>query len=489
MTLSIRLTLLLLAVFMALCGALLHHSIRSADRYFQHVTQEVSAPIAMYVAENRPPFRDGAFDAGQFDALARTAMILNPSIEVYALDPAGRVLAHGDSARPLMRSRIDLSPLRRFIDRSDERPLLADDPRDATARRIFSAAAVGPPSRPWGYVYVVLDSSKRQAMTARAWPEHAPTIAAGGIAVILLAGFVVAALLFGRLALPLRSLAREVSEFEVEISRRRNDSRQVERDEIAQLRLGFQRLRSRITAQIQVLQLADASRREWIAHLSHDLRAPLATMQAHLETVLRRDGNANTSERREGLARALIHCAQVRRLLDELFESARLEAPTLELHLECFALGELAQDAALGLREAAQAQGIRIECAIDAADSLVRGDIGLFERLTNNLLTNALKASERGTVVRLEVRRLGQIVVLTVSNIGEPPTADMIRVFNEAREPAIGASGLGLRIIAQILRLHALRSRVEALADAGTLIRIEVPAAVDEAAAHPALAR
>lgn len=487
MTLSTRLTLLLLAVFLGLCGALLHHSIRTADRYFQHVTQELSAPIAMYVAENRSPFRDGAFDAGRFQALARTAMILNPSIEVYALDADGRVLAHGDSARPLMRNRVDLAPLRIFIGRSGDRPLLADDPRDATARRIFSAAAVGPRARPWGYVYVVLDGSKRQAMTARAWPEHAPTIAAGGIAVILLGGFVVAALLFGRLALPLRSLAREVFEFEAKMSRRRSDSRQIERDEIAQLRRGFQRLRSRITAQVQALQLADAARREWIAHLSHDLRTPLATMQAHLETVLRRDGSASTSDRREGLARALIHCTQVRRLLAELLESARLEAPTLELDVECFALGELAQDAALGLRATAHAKGVRIECAIDAADSLVRGDIGLFERLISNLLTNALKAARRGTVVGLEVCRVGRTVVLTVSNVGEPPTADMIRVFNEAREPAIGASGLGLRIIAQILRLHALRSRVDAAAGAGTLIRIEVPDAVDEAAAHPAM--
>lgn len=489
MTLTTRLTILLLAVFLGLCGVLLHHSIRTADRHFQHVTQELSAPIAMYVAENRPPFRDGAFDAGQFDALARTAMILNPSIEVYALDPAGRILAHGESARPLARSRVDLSPLRQFIGRSSERPLLADDPRDAAATRIFSAAAVGPTTRPWGYVYIVLDSSKRQAMTARVWPDHAPTIAAGGIAVILLAGFVVAALLFGRLALPLRSLAREVCEFEAQILPRQSDARRIERDEIARLRLGFQRLRSRITAQVQALRLADASRREWIAHLSHDLRTPLATMQAHLETVLRRDGSASTSERREGLARALLHCTQVRRLLAELFESARLEAPTLELHAECFALGELAQDAALGLGEAAEAKGVRIECAIDAADSTVRADIGLFQRLIDNLLTNALKASQRGTVVGLGVCRVGRTIVLTVSNIGEPPTADMIRVFNDAQEPAIGASGLGLRIIAQILRLHGLRSRVGAAADAGILIRIEVPSAADESEAHPALAQ
>lgn len=490
MTLTSRLTLLLLAAFIVLGGVLVHQSIRTADRYFQDVTQELSAPIAMYIAESRPPFRDGVFDAERFRELAATAMILNPSIEVYALDPAGRILAHGDDARPLARGRVDLAPLEQFMrPGAAEHPLLGDDPRDAAARRIFSAAAVGPPAKPWGYVYIILDSSTRQETTARAWPQHAPAFAGGGIAVILLAGFVVAALLFGRLALPLRSLAREVSEFEAAVLSRPSDARRPERDEIARLRQGFQRLRARITAQMQALQRADASRREWIAHLSHDLRTPLSTLQAHLETVLRRDGVASTSERREGLARALLHCTQIRRLLAELFESARLEAPTLELHVERFTLGELAQDAALGLRDTAGMKSVRIECEIDAADSTVNTDIGLLQRLIDNLLTNAIKAAPRGSVVVLGVRRGGDTIILTVSDRGVGPTADMFRVFNLAEDPATDASGLGLRIVVQILRLLGLRSRVDAAVGGGSFVRIEIPAAAVEANVQPALLR
>lgn len=488
MTLTTRLTLLLLAVFVTLCAVLLHQSARIADRYFQSVTQELSAPIAMYIAQHRPPFRDGAFDAAQFRELARTAMILNPSTEVYALDAAGRILAYGEGARRPERNRVDLSPLRQFIAGADNLPLAGDDPRDATARRIFSVAAVGPPERPWGYVYVILDGGRRQAITAQVWADEVPAFAGGGIAAILLAGFVVAALLFGRLALPLRSLARAVGEFEEEVAARGGDQRLAERDEIARLRLGFQRLRSRIAAQMQALRRADTSRREWIAHLSHDLRTPLATLQALLETVLRRDGSASTSERREQIARALLHCTQIRRLLAELFESARLEAPTLELHTERFALGELAQDAALALREGAEAKGVRIECDIDASDTAVNADIGLFQRLTDNLLTNAVNASQRGAVVGLGVHRAGGSLVLSVRNSGAPAT-DMIRVFNDAREPLFGTPGLGLRIIAQILRLHGLRSRVDATDAAGTLIRIWIPAVTDDPKARPVLAR
>lgn len=491
MTLTWRLTLLLLAVFVGLSGVLLYHSLKTADRYYQDITQELSAPIAMYVAENRPPFRDGVFDALAFRELARTAMVLNPSVEVYALDTSGRILALGESTHPLARDRVELAPLRKFIGRAGHRGdlLVGDDPRDAQARRIFSAATVGPPQRPWGYVYVILDSSARQETIARALPVHAFTFAGGGIVVILLSGFIVAALLFGRLALPLRSLAHEVSSFEAQVSARRSDPPRIERDEIARLRLGFERLRLRVSKQMQALQLADASRREWIAHLSHDLRKPLSTLRSHLEAVLRRDGIASTSERREGIARALIHCEQISRLLAELFESARLEAPTLELHRECFALAELAQDAALGFRDAAEAKGVRIECEIEASDSTIEADIGLFQRLIDNLLTNAVKASQGDSAVILSVRRMSRMVVLTVSDTGAGPTSNMLRVFNDAAEPTIGASGLGLRIIAQILRLHGLQSRIEAAINGGTLIRIDVPAAADEAMMQSAPSR
>lgn len=483
MTLTTRLTLILLAVFVGLCAALLHQSVKTTDRYFQDVTQELSAPIAMYIAENRPPFHDASFDPVSFRDLAATAMILNPSIEVYALDPAGRVVGFAESVRPLVRGRVDLGPLKQFIAGGADGLLLGDDPRDASAERIFSAAAVGPPQRPWGYIYIILDSSARQATTAQAWPEHALTFAGGGIAVTLLAGLLVTALLFGRITLPLRALAREASEFETRLLPARNsDGPRKERDEIARLRAGFERLRSRITTQVQALRLADKSRREWIAHLSHDLRTPLTTLQAHLETVLRRDGSASASERREGLARALLHCRHIRQLLAELFESARLEAPTLDLRIECFTLAELVQDAALSFRGAAEAQGTGIECHIEECDSSIRADIGLFQRLIENLLTNALKASRCGGAVLLNVGRVRETVVLAVSNTGAEPTADMLRVFNGLQEPALGASGLGLRIIAQILRLHGLRSRVEPVMGGGSLIHIEIPAATPEAA-------
>jgi signal transduction histidine kinase len=476
-SLGARLSILAALWFAAFAAVLAYVSMQASDTYFQDVTQELSAPMAMYVARDRSPFRDGAVDADQFRALAETAMILNPAIELYALDADGSIVAAGTDIHSLARSRVDLGPVRRFIGQSGERPIVGDDPRDPGARRIFTAAASGPADRPTGYIYAILDSGARQRLSQRAWPAYLQGIAGAGVGLALLAGIVLATLLYARVTRPLSMLAKDVSNFEAEVLYAGREQRPPAGDEIGRLKQGFTELRERITAQMRALQASDASRREWVAHLSHDLRTPLAKLHAHLESALRREAVAVASERRESLARALLHCTEVRKLLADLFESARLDVPSLELNRETFSLGELAQDTAVGLRDVASARGVRLECDVLSLDIEVVADVGLVQRLIDNLLTNAITATQSDAAIAVAVRRVGQWVELEVSDRGPGPTPDMLQVFNEAREPPAGVAGLGLRIVAQILRLHGMHAVAQRRAGGGTTIRVFMHAA------------
>lgn len=478
MSLGARLALLAALFFAAFSVVLAYVTVEASDRYFQDVTQELNGSMAMYIARDRSPFRDGAIDTEKFRALAATAMILNPSIELYALDARGRIVAAGGVGHALARERVDLAPVQRFVAQAGPGPILGDDPRDASARRIFTAAAAGPPDKPTGYIYAILDSGARQHLSRRAWPLYLQGIAGAGFGLTLLAGVLVAVLLYARVTRPLRRLAREVSQFQQQVLFAGQPPRSVSDDEIRRLDQGFADLRTRIYEQMQTLQTSDMARREWIAHLSHDLRTPLAKLNAHLEQALRREATAPASERRESLARALLHCTEIRRLLGDLFESARLDAPSLELNRERFSLGELAQDSAIGLRDVAASRGVRIECSVADEDLDVNADPGLVQRLIDNLLTNAVKASRRDAVVALGVRRREQQIELELNDRGSGPTPEMLQVFNDGREPLTGGAGLGLRIVAQILRLHAMRAEVQSRTGGGSTIRVALPAAV-----------
>lgn len=485
MSLGGRLAVLAALFFAAFSVVLAYVTVESSDRYFQDVTQELNGPMAMYIARDRSPFRDGVVNIEQFRALAATAMILNPAIELYALDADGRIVAAGGDGRALVRQHIDLAPLRRFIERSGPGPLLGDDPRDATARRIFTAAAAGPTENPTGYIYAILDSGARQHLSRRAWPLYLQGIAGAGFVLAILAGVIVAMLLYARVTRPLRRLAQQVSQFQEQVLFAGQPRRAVSEDEIHRLEQGFTDLRTRISEQMQALQASDVARREWIAHLSHDLRTPFAKLNAHLEQALRREAVAPASERRESLARALLHCTEIRRLLGDLFESARLDAPTLELNRERFSLGELAQDSAIGLRDVAASRGVCIECVASNDDFDVYADLGLMQRLIDNLITNAIKASRGDAIVMLVARRGERQVELEVSDRGGGPTREMELVFNEGREPLPGSAGLGLRIVAQILRLHGMRSSVQSRQDGGTTIRVSLSAADDAMSVSP----
>jgi len=480
--LGLRLALVLLVIFALAATTAVVSGLNTADQYFQSETQALGAPIAMYIVENRSPFLDGKFHAEQFRDLARSAMVLNPAIDIYALDVSGRVLAQSGEGRVLARGRIDLAPLHRFLTGDRPERLLGDDPRHATRQRVFSAAAAGPAQSPWGYVYVVLDSGARTDLSARPVLEKLEFFAGGGLAAILLAGFAAATLMFARLTKPLRALAREMTAFEVEMPPRVQDLAPRARDEVTGLRHVFGRLRDRVTEQMRVLRQVDTARREWIAHLSHDLRTPLAALHAQLERALGQDGTFSAGERREAIVRGLWHCGQIRRLLDALLECARLEAPTLELRPELFELTELAQDSTAGLQQTALADDVQLRFEAGTPGSaIVHADIALFQRLLDNLLTNAVKTSRRGGQVVVSVGRIGSVVMLTVTDSGNGPTADMQAVLNAGGEPSMGASGLGLRIVGRILRLHELQSRVETAVNGGSRVTIEVPAAGDAA--------
>lgn len=476
MTLALRLTLLLSAVFVFAGVVAVVHGVRVSERHFQAETQILGAPVAMYIAQQRSPFRNGSFDAARFADVTRSAMILNPATDVYALDRIGRVIAHGGEGAVLSRGRVALAPIRRFLGGDNHPPLLGDDPRHASRQAVFSVAVAGPPEQPWGYVYVILDGGARTAASASGLWERVKDTAGGSLAVLLLAGFSVGALLFFRLTMPLRALAREMSTFAPGATSAEIAARDARRDEIASLRRSFGLLRARVSDQMEALRGADAARREWVAHLSHDLRAPLAALQSHLEKALQQDAASSASERREAIARGLLHSGKLQRLLDQLFESARLDAPRYELRRETFDFAELVLDIVAGQRGLADRAAVEVCGPPDCPGSAwIDADISLFQRLIENLLVNALKASPRGGRVDVGVHRSGGMVLLTVADSGEGPTPDMIGVFNEGREPAIGAAGLGLRIVLRILRLHGLHSHVDRVIGGGSSVTIEIP--------------
>ena len=206
----------------------------------------------------------------------------------------------------------------------------------------------------------------------------------------------------------------------------------------------------------------EASRRDLIAWISHDLRTPLAGLRAMAESL--EDGVAEDPPRYYARMRAQVDHLSV--MVDDLFELSKIQTGTMPLAMEHIALYDLVSDAVAELAPLALARSIRM--TEDCGDSLVVvGDPGELARMVGNLLINAIQHSAEGGTILVTARHDGDDrVLLTVEDsAGGIPEPDLERVFEPgwrgtaARtiDPSTRAAGagLGLAIVRGIAEAHA----------------------------------
>jgi hypothetical protein len=243
-------------------------------------------------------------------------------------------------------------------------------------------------------------------------------------------------------------------------------------DEIDTLSDTFESMSQRIIQQVRTLKQTDELRRELVANVSHDLRTPLASLTGYIETLQLKEGRLTEAERDQYLAVARRQSERLTRLVEELFELARLESQDMRPELEPFPLPELVQDVVMGFRLEAEQKGVALE--LDRPDEvpLVSADIGLIQRALQNLIGNALKHTDEGGSVSVHIEPLVDKVAVRIEDTGcGIPDDELEQIFDrfyQARnrgEKQTTAGGLGLAIVKRILELHG--SAVEAASSVG----------------------
>jgi signal transduction histidine kinase len=209
--------------------------------------------------------------------------------------------------------------------------------------------------------------------------------------------------------------------------------------ELAQLGTSFNTMAGSLES------LFDA-RRQLVAWASHDLKTPLASMQAMVEALT--DGIGEPDEYLPALHQ------QVRLLstiVDDLFELARIDAGALTLQLQETDLEALITSSLRGIEPEARAQGIRLEAEIDPNLGQVLGAPEKIERVLSNLLANALRHTPESGLITIAARPDGAHILVAVEDTGPGiDPEDTMRVFDRFwradRARSTAGSGLGLAI-------------------------------------------
>jgi signal transduction histidine kinase len=208
-----------------------------------------------------------------------------------------------------------------------------------------------------------------------------------------------------------------------------------------------------------------------MADASHELRSPVSIIRGEAEVAL---SQARTQEEYRGsLAIALDEARRLSQIVDDLFTLARADAGQYPLRHRDFYLEELAVECVRAARSMAAARGITLSYEPDG-EMPIHGDEALVQRLTMNLLDNAIKYTLEGGKINVACRRVGSEYSLTVrdSGPGIPAEAqekiferffrlDPARTQNrsvletaETAAPAATGAGLGLAIARWIAEAH-----------------------------------
>ena len=475
--LHVRLTLALAALLVGLAIGLLWLLSRTSERYADEVLQRLNADIAMYVVRELPLLDGGIVNEQALRELSRRAMTVNPSTEVYLLDPQGRVISTLVPHDRVRRFAVRLEPILTFLRSPERRPLYADDPASTDAQRVFSAAAIDHGGALEGYLYVVLGGQKAQSIAARLRGSYTLRTASWALALVIIATLLIAAVLFSVLTRRLRNLDQRMLFWTttLPVTALGPGHRTPLGDEISALAARFDAMSTAIERQIRDLKATDELRRELIANVSHDLRTPLAILRGYVETLLVKTDALGASDLRTYLSVALRQTDHLGHLVEALFELAKLESGTLVPKLEPFGIAELLQDVALRFRTLAEERGVELHTLLNMDGALALGDIELIERVISNLLENALRYTPSGGHVRIEMSVEPTSIRVRVIDTGtgiEPQHLPRIfdRFYSSPDHSDRDRAGLGLAIVKCIVELHTQSVRILSGKGTGTTI-------------------
>ncbi|MEO8627203.1 MAG: HAMP domain-containing sensor histidine kinase [Betaproteobacteria bacterium] len=499
-TLYSKLSLVLLGLF-ALCAAVsLLGTLHLFQRYSEESNQRLNQTLAQHLAAQNGLVNSSEANASRLRSMFDMQMITNPSIQIYLLDPDGRIVAFSAKPNEVKLDRVELAPIRAFLDRGANLPIRGDDPRHPQDPRIFSATAIPSSENPQAYLYVMLAAERPAGLWGLLTQSDIAPIAASVAGLSALLALIVGLTIFAFMTRKLERLAGAMDEFQ-----RRDasahpmvQSAAKERggDEIDRLTVTFHDMTERMTAQLQRLQQNDTLRRELVANVSHDLKTPIATLQGYVDTLLLKDSALNASERQNYLSIASRSCEPLGKLVNDLIELAKLEAHEVELSPEPFSIGELLQDVAQKFQLKSEQKDVRLVLDFPERLGYVSGDIGLIERVLENLIGNALTHTPPQGSITMQVRVTDEQATISVADTGRGiATGDLphiferfYRVHNVDWDKGAHA-GLGLAITKSILDLHASRLSVESTLGVGTAFHFTLPlAAVEQAAPRGRLA-
>ena len=254
-----------------------------------------------------------------------------------------------------------------------------------------------------------------------------------------------------------------------------------ERIELPVNRDELYRLSSTINGLLDRLQAVYTREKQFTADASHELKTPLASILGTLEVLIRKPRNLDHYKARIGFC--IDELKRMSGLIDQLLLLARYDSAAFRPEISVFdAKGTLAK--VLG-RNDEQIREKELDVTVrNDGTAMVRADASILEIMLDNIFSNAVKYSERGGTVSIDLGNRGDKIACSVTDAGPGISPEEIdRVFerfyrvDKSRNSQTSGTGLGLAIVKKLADIQSITVHLSSTEQEGTVVTLEIPAA------------
>lgn len=220
---------------------------------------------------------------------------------------------------------------------------------------------------------------------------------------------------------------------------------------------------------------------EFVSTVSHELRTPLSSVREGVSLVTEGYGGEISERQREYLGIAARNIDRLNRLINELLDVARIEAGELELDRQPVKIKELVKDVIDMFKLQMKRKGIKLKEVCPASDCLVDVDRDKMTQVFVNLIGNALKFTDKGSIT-IEGVEHKRYVEITIADTGKGiPTEELVTIFEKFKQVerteggGAGGTGLGLSITKGLIEAHGGKIWAESEMGKGSRFTFTIP--------------
>jgi len=272
---------------------------------------------------------------------------------------------------------------------------------------------------------------------------------------------------------------------ELELANRQQETRRLNA-ELEQTNQGVVALYAELDEKAAALRVADELKGQFLRHVSHEFRTPLNSILALTQLLLRRaDGDLNSEQARQvGYIRKAAQ--DLTEIVNDLLDLARVEAGKTEVHRARIQLARLLRTVRGMMRPLASSEAVTLTVEEPPEDFSFESDEAKIAQILRNLVSNALKFTERGEV-RVSSRISGAFLTIAVTDTGIGIAAeDQERIFQEFAQVSnpiqgrVKGSGLGLPLSRKLAVLLGGELGVSSKPGQGATFTLQLPLTVDQ---------